>query len=193
MDDRMYYIWINGRVVRPKSLKVTIDSLADENSGRTRDGVMHINYIYNKIRKLEIELPPFKADDRSYMEVLSLVQGHEYTIQYYDPIDRDEVVRRFYTSNSSADVYSGVLYGGVWQGVKFNAIEVAGENDNVYIPNNITISDDYRAAATMSGNYLIISTNGTETYSIENDELLVDDVDSNKYYINNNNLYRKDE
>lgn len=41
-----------------QSIKSEIQSLQSENSGRTEDGVMHIDWIYHKIRKFTITLPP---------------------------------------------------------------------------------------------------------------------------------------
>jgi hypothetical protein len=37
------------------------------------------------------------------------------------------VSKTFYTSNSHADMYSGVIKNGLWINFAFNAIEVAGE------------------------------------------------------------------
>ena len=64
----------------PKSLSFDYDSLASENSGRTLDGVMHIYWVFNKIRKLEITLAPTTAD--KIAEIFSRVQGQEYDITY---------------------------------------------------------------------------------------------------------------
>ena len=36
----------------PKTLTVNYESLASDNSGRTLDGVMHIYWVFQKIRKL---------------------------------------------------------------------------------------------------------------------------------------------
>ena len=44
-----------------KSLKVNYESLSGEDSGRTDDGVMRINWIFRRIRKVEIEMPPMTS------------------------------------------------------------------------------------------------------------------------------------
>lgn len=103
---------------------VQFDSLADENSGRTDDGVMKIKYIWSAIRKVNIKLPPMTQADIS--KILSQVQGQEYSLTYLDPI-KGIYTSKFYTSASSADLYNGVLYDGLWRGAAFNAIELAGE------------------------------------------------------------------
>ena len=117
---------IGNNEFKAKSIQVSYESLASDDSGRTEDGTMHINWVYRKLRKVEIELPP--TSDRTQLALLlSLVQGKEYYITYWDPLTNAERTSHVYTSNSQTDMYSGVLYGGMWQGVKFNAIELAGE------------------------------------------------------------------
>ena len=116
---------INGKEFSAKAIKVGFESLASENSGRTLDGILHIDWVLSRIRKVEIEMPPMSSADVS--RLLSLVQGREYTLVYFDPLDNAEKAIEVYTSNSSSDMYSGVLYNGLWQGVKFNAIEIGGE------------------------------------------------------------------
>lgn len=109
----------------PKSLKPNFESLAAANSGRTDDGTIHIYWVLRKIRKLEIEMPPCSSSEAS--AILNLVQGKEYTITYWDILDNAEKTISVYTSTSSADCYSGIIRNGLWQGLSFNAIEIAGE------------------------------------------------------------------
>ena len=110
-----------------KSLKVDYESLVSDDSGRTADGVMHVYWVMRRVHKIEIELPP-TANRTVLSQLFSLVQGQEYNLTYWDPLENAEKTIRVYTSNSSAEMYSGVLYNGLWQGVKFNAIELAGES-----------------------------------------------------------------
>ena len=63
-------------------------------------------------------------------KLLNDVQGKEYQITIWDVSELDngqttgkEVTVNVYTSNGNADLYSGVLYGGLWRGFKFSAIE----------------------------------------------------------------------
>ena len=108
-----------------KSLRVGFESLAGEDSGRTDDGVMRINWVFRRIRKGEIEMPPMTS--AKVAELLGLVQGQEYSLTYYDPLDNVERTIEVYTSNSKSELYSGIVVNGLWQGVSFNAIELAGE------------------------------------------------------------------
>lgn len=116
---------IDGIEFKAKSIKVGYESLAGEDSGRTADGVMRINWVLNVIHKVEITLPPSTGEEVS--ELLKLVQGREYTLTVYSPYADGIVDIQCYTSNSSTDCYSGILYGGLWQGASFNAIELGGE------------------------------------------------------------------
>ena len=67
------YISVGGRSFAVQSLKVNLESLAAEDSGRTDDGVMHINWVLRRIRKVEVKLPPCDASTAS--SLLALVQG----------------------------------------------------------------------------------------------------------------------
>lgn len=107
---------------KPKSLKITYDSLAKANSGRSDDGTMNISWVRQNIRKLEIEMPPMKPAQLSTL--LSAVSGKKYNMTFHDIRTNAEVTVEMYTSNSDSECYSGVLYSGLYQGVKFSAIEV---------------------------------------------------------------------
>lgn len=108
-----------------KQLDIEFESIAGEDSGRNDNGVMEISWVLNRIRKLKITMPPCSSSDVS--ELLSLVQGKEYDITYWDTLDNNEKTIHAYTSTSSASCYSGVLYNGLYQDLTFNAIELGGE------------------------------------------------------------------
>ncbi len=117
---------INGNEFAAKTLNPKYESLADENSGRTDDGVMHIYWVFNRIRKIEITMPPCSTADAA--SVLSKVQGKTYSLTYFDILENQERTITVYTSNSSGDIASGVIMNGLVTGLSFNAIELAGEN-----------------------------------------------------------------
>lgn len=119
------FIKINGDPITSfQECTVQFDSLADGNSGRTDDGVMHINWIWRIIRKVNVKMPPMCQEEIG--RVFALVQGQEYDLTYLDPIKGIHTIH-CYTSNSSAQCLSGVLYNGLWVGAAFNAIELEGE------------------------------------------------------------------
>lgn len=106
----------------PKSLKITYDSLATSNSGRSDNGTMNITWVRTNIRKLEIEMPPMKPAELATL--LAAVSGKKYNMTFHDVRTNAEVTVQMYTSNTQGNCYSGVLYGGLYQGVQFSAIEV---------------------------------------------------------------------
>jgi len=119
---------ISGTEFKPTRLNIIYDTLASEDSGRTDDGVMHINWIIGKgqpiesIVRLEIEMPPCSA--AKAQQILSLVQGNIYYITYYDIRTDSEKTVKVYTSTSQGNCYSGVFNSstGLWEGISFNAI-----------------------------------------------------------------------
>ncbi len=106
----------------PKSLKVTYDSLATSNSGRSDNGTMNITWVRTNIRKVEVIMPPMKMADLSAL--LAAVSGKKYNMTFHDPRTNTEVTVQMYTSNATGECYSGVLHNGLYQGVEFHAIEV---------------------------------------------------------------------
>lgn len=107
---------------KPKSLKVTYDSLATANSGRSDNGTMNITWVRKNIRKVEIEMPPMTMSALSAL--LTAVSGQKYNITIHDPKSNAEDTFQVYTSNTQGECYSGVLHNGLYQGVQFSAIEV---------------------------------------------------------------------
>lgn len=106
----------------PKSLKITYDSLATANSGRSDDGTMVISWVRKNIRKVEIEMPPMKM--AALASLLNTVSGQKYNLTFHDIRTNTEVTVQMYTSNAVGECYSGVLLGGLYHGVQFSAIEV---------------------------------------------------------------------
>ena len=103
---------IGGKRFYAQSIKYSWESLASEDSGRTLDGVMHIYWVKRKIRKLEITMPP--CTYQTIADIINSVQGKEYTISYIDPASNEWTSAYVYTSNSKSDIYSGILYGGLY-------------------------------------------------------------------------------
>ena len=62
---------IGDKEFKAKSLKVGFESLNSEDSGRTDDGVMRLSWVFRRIRKVEIEMPPITSAEVA--ELLSLV------------------------------------------------------------------------------------------------------------------------
>lgn len=116
-------VWkINGQAIYTPDIdtKVEIESLVGESSGRTDDGIMHIDWIRTEIRKVYIKYSAMTKAEMAF--ILNLVQGKEYTLTYEDPILGVNTIN-CYTSNSGAELHSAVLFNGLWRNITFNCIE----------------------------------------------------------------------
>lgn len=113
---------INGQAIYDPDFDAQVDhdSLVGPGSGRTDDGIMHIDWIRPNIRKVYIKYSVLT--DAEIANILGKVQGKEYTLTYKDPILGIHTID-CYTSNSNALLYSAVLYNGLWRNVTFNCIE----------------------------------------------------------------------
>lgn len=117
-------IKINNIEYDVKSCKVEIVGLEADDSGRTDDGVYHYNYIYNRGRKITIQLVP--TTQETVAALLNAVAGKTYNLTYYDPIAGEKTIQA-HTKSTSGSLYSGVLLNGLWSGVSFKAEQTGGE------------------------------------------------------------------
>lgn len=117
-------IKINNIEYDVKSCKVEIAGLEADDSGRTDDGVYHYNYIYNRGRKITIQLVP--TTQETVAALLNAVAGKTYNLTYYDPIAGEKTIQA-HTKSTSSSLYSGVLLNGLWSGVSFKAEQIGGE------------------------------------------------------------------
>ena len=116
---------VNGVRFPAQKIRNNWESLATEDSGRTLDGVMHIYWVFEKINKVEITLPPCNGE--TVQRLIDAVQGRIYTLTWFDPGTNSVRSMQCYTSNSHADMYSGIIRNGLWEKVTFNAIQIQGD------------------------------------------------------------------
>lgn len=64
---------IDGIEFEAKAISQTNESLATASSGRSLDGTMHITWVREKIRKWEIEMPPYSSAE--LLALFNKVQG----------------------------------------------------------------------------------------------------------------------
>ena len=101
-------------------IKVEHTNLAGSSSGRTEDGVMHIDWIRRDIRKVNLQWAVLTATELNY--VLGLMQGKEFTLTFKD---RGQVQKMSaYSSESSYTYYSAALGEDIYTDVSINAIEM---------------------------------------------------------------------
>ena len=101
-------------------IKVEHSNLAGSSSGRTEDGVMHIDWIRRDIRKVHLRWSVLTASELDY--ILGLMQGKEFTLTFKD---RGKVqTMNAYSSESSYTYYSAALGEDIYTDVSINAIEM---------------------------------------------------------------------
>jgi hypothetical protein len=113
IDDKHLYIPSAG-------IQVSHSNLAGSSSGRTEDGVMHIDWIRRDIRKVHLQWKVLTGSEMDY--VMGLMQGKEFTLTFRD---RGRVqTMRAYSSESSYTYYSAALGEDIYTDVSINAIEM---------------------------------------------------------------------
>ena len=101
-------------------IQVQHTNLAGSSSGRTEDGVMHIDWIRRDIRKVSLRWSVLTAAELDY--VMGLMQGQEFTLTFKD---RGKVqTMRAYASESNYVYYSAALGTDIYTDVSINAIEM---------------------------------------------------------------------
>ena len=101
-------------------IQVEHSNLAGSSSGRTEDGVMHVDWIRRDIRKVHLRWSVLTASELDY--VLGLMQGKEFTLTFKD---RGRVqTMNAYSSESSYTYYSAALGDDIYTDVSINAIEM---------------------------------------------------------------------
>lgn len=101
-------------------IQVEHSNLAGSSSGRTEDGIMHIDWIRRDIRKVHLRWKVLTASELNY--VLGLMQGKEFVLTFKD---RGKVQTMYaYSSESSYTYYSAALGEDIYTDVSINAIEM---------------------------------------------------------------------
>lgn len=111
-DDHLY--------IPSAGIRVEHSNLAGSSSGRTEDGVMHIDWVRRDIRKVCLQWSVLTASELDY--VLGLMQGKEFTLTFKD---RGKVhTMSAYSAESSYTYYSAALGEDIYTDVSINAIEM---------------------------------------------------------------------
>jgi hypothetical protein len=101
-------------------IKVEHSNLTGSSSGRTEDGVMHIDWIRRDIRKVYLQWKVLTAREMDY--ILGLMQGKEFTLTFKD---RGQIqTMQAYSSESTYIYYSAALGEDIYTDVSINAIEM---------------------------------------------------------------------
>lgn len=109
----------------PASYDIDYQSLASEDSGRTRDSSMKLQFLARKITKITISLPPHKRTGNKYARIFSYCQGQEVTVSFYDYLSHTTRTGvAMYCSETSA----GYSYKDMVVDATFELIEMQGTN-----------------------------------------------------------------
>ncbi len=101
-------------------IKVEHSNLAGSSSGRTEDGIMHIDWVRRDIRKVHLQWSVLTGSELNY--ILGLMQGKEFTLTFKD---RGQIQTMYaYSSESSYTYYSSALGEDIYTDVSINAIEM---------------------------------------------------------------------
>ena len=101
-------------------IRVEHSNLAGSSSGRTEDGVMHIDWVRRDIRKVNLQWKVLTGTELNY--ILGLMQGQEFKLTFKD---RGRVqTMSAYSSESSYTYYSAALGEDIYTDVSINAIEM---------------------------------------------------------------------
>ena len=101
-------------------IQVEHTNLAGSSSGRTEDGIMHIDWVRRDIRKVNLRWSVLTASELDY--ILGLMQGKEFVLTFKD---RGRVqTMNAYSSESSYTYYSAALGEDIYTDVSINAIEL---------------------------------------------------------------------
>ena len=101
-------------------IRVEHTNLAGSSSGRTEDGIMHIDWVRRDIRKVNLQWKVLTGTELNY--ILGLMQGKEFTLTFKDR----GIVQTMsaYSSESSYTYYSAALGEDIYTDISINAIEM---------------------------------------------------------------------
>ena len=122
MDVTRSILQVNGVYIPdPSSLQWGLQTVSDQNAGRTTDGVMHVNMIARK-RKLELEWKG--VDFATASEILQAVNPETFNVTYHDALTNTNLTKTFYVGDRTGMVYSYNVGYEWYSTIAFNIIEV---------------------------------------------------------------------
>lgn len=103
------------------NIKIEHTNVASADSGRTEDGMMHIQWVRRDVKKVNLVYNAISGNEKEYM--INLMQGKEFWFRYLDV-----TVKEFYgyTGENNYQYYSNTLNaseGGIFTNFSINVIE----------------------------------------------------------------------
>ena len=103
-------------------IKVEHTNLAGSSSGRTEDGVMHIDWVRRDIRKVCLQWSVLTASELDY--IMGLMQGKEFTFKFLDQGSVQTISAYVGESNYEFYSYSSADSEGVYTNFEIHVIEL---------------------------------------------------------------------
>lgn len=114
---------VNGtNLYEPQGCKIEHTNYTGSNSGRTEDGVMHIDWLRRDLHKVSLTYNAMTGNELK--ELVGLVQGKEYTATYVDQGETHTM--EAYTGDISYTTYNLTMCkedGGLYTDVSFDMVE----------------------------------------------------------------------
>lgn len=104
-------------------VSISHESIQSSDTGRTEDGVMHIDWVRTNMVKVGLSWKYLTGKEVARLE--KLMQGKEFTLTYFDKGSTHDV--RVYVSTLSYTKENDALYeadGGLYSNISANAIEI---------------------------------------------------------------------
>lgn len=95
------------------------ENIAGSSSGRTEDGVIHIDWVRRDVRKVGLKWKAMTEAELNY--IVDLMQGKEYQFTFLDR--GKKYTMEAYSSNCSYTMYSYALGNTIYTDVSINVIE----------------------------------------------------------------------
>lgn len=108
---------IGGKEIYEPHLQIgeTVESMLDDNSGATDDGVMHVFWKRTEVHKFTLQYNLMTEEEYEYMK--SLLLGKTFTFEYPKNGEQTEI-------NCYCTSYGGVLTAAGYTGVQFEICEL---------------------------------------------------------------------
>ena len=122
LDDR----WaVNGTPIYTpsSSIQISHESIQSSDTGRTEDGVMHIDWVRTNMVKVNMAWSHLTGKEVAFLE--QLMQGKEFTLTYFDKGARHTA--SVYVSKVTYKKVTDALYaseGGLYSDIAIDAIEI---------------------------------------------------------------------
>ena len=97
LDTNGYWMVGSSHIYIPApNTKIEHTNVASADSGRTEDGVMHINWVRRDVRKVNLIYNAISGDEKDYM--MNLMQGKEFTFYHRVISDVESYRQKLYGS-----------------------------------------------------------------------------------------------